>query len=142
MQILRTQFKEIFAKRNDFDKPVKLDKFKNNIGITSVRELQELKDGNKIIAFEFTFNTNYSLKEPKGKNLGEIKVVGDIIIIDTKEVVDNILKEWNENKKISGELVRTILNIAFEDAQIEALSHAKKVGLPLPVPLLRFEKKA
>ncbi len=141
MPIVRTQFKETVAKRNSIKGDIKLGKFKNSLSITDVRELKstEVLD-NKFIIFEYAFNVDYTLSEPKGKSIGEVKIVGEIVYADSSDKIDKILKEWKKNKNVEQDIAGLILNVAFSDAQIEALEQSKKVGLPPPVPLMRFKK--
>lgn len=141
MPIVKTQLRESHAKRELIEGNVKLGKLKNNIAVTNVREIPSGTKDSKVVAFEFTFTTDYSLEEPKNKNLGDIKVVGEVIYLDSPDKIDEILKEWKKNKKLKGSFLRNVLNVAFEMAQIEAIEQAKKVGLPPPVPLLRFRSK-
>ncbi|MCD6576302.1 MAG: hypothetical protein J7K73_04050 [Nanoarchaeota archaeon] len=127
------------AKRNNIDGKIKLGKLKNNISITDIREIKQENMGeNKLILFEYAFSTDYTLEEPKDESLGEIKVVGELLFVEKKEKADEVLKEWKKSKKLKGTLLKLVLNIGFEEAQIEALALSRKVGLPPPVPLVRF----
>ncbi len=141
MPIIRKQLKESTAKRETLEaEKIKPGKFKNDISIKDITELKQNIDASKKGAiFEYEFKTDYALEEPKGKSLGNIKVVGELFFVDDKKVVDEILSEWKKDKKINPEMMKKVLNVAFKDAQIEALHQAEKVGLPSPVPLMRLK---
>jgi len=140
MPIVQKQFKEISAKRESLKGKIKMGKLKNNISIIDVRKVDKNdKIDSQIIVFEYEFDTNYSLEEPKGKSLGNIKLVGEIFYADSIKKTDDIIEDWNKNKKLKGNILKDILNIAFKDSQIEALEQSKKVGLPPPIPLMRFK---
>jgi len=140
MPIIQKQFKEISAKRESLKGKIKLGKLKNNISILDVRKVDENeKVDSEIIVFEYEFNTDFSLEEPKGNSLGTIKIVGEIFYADSIKKADEILNGWSKNKKLKSNLLKAILNVAFKDSQIEALEQSKKVGLPPPIPLMRFK---
>lgn len=142
MPIVKTQFKESSAKRNNIEGKLKLGKLKTDIAITDLREIkQEGTNAAKGLVLEYKFKTDYALEEPKGKSLGEIAVVGELILVEKTETVDALLKEWKKNKKLEGNVLSAFINVAFENAQIEALEQSKKVGLPSPIPLLRLKNK-
>ncbi len=141
MPIVRKKLKESSVKRNLIESEnIEPGKFKNDISISNVRELKQQKESsNQGVIFEYTFKTSYALKKPEGKSLGEIKIIGELFYVDDKSVIEGILNEWKENEKLKPDMMKKVLNVAFRDAQIEALSQAEKVGLPTPVPLMRLK---
>ena len=142
MPIVKTQLRESSAKRNNIEGKLKLGKLKTDIAINDLREIKQGEDNAaKGAILEYKFKTEYSLEEPKGKSLGEISVVGELVLVEKKETIDALLKEWKKNKKLEGDVLSAFLNVAFENAQIEAIEQARKVGLPSPVPLLRLKNK-
>ncbi len=141
MPIIRKKLRESSAKREvlEVDR-IKPGKFKNDISIADVKEIkQEIKTEQKGVVFEYEFKTDYALEEPQGKSLGNIKIIGEIFYVDASNVVDEILESWKKDKKLKPEMMKKVLDVAFKDAQIEALHQAEKVGLPSPVPLMRLK---
>lgn len=146
MPVFKTQFKKSSAVRNEIKgNDAKLGPLKNDISIMDVKELEApkgTKSERSAIIFEYKNTTLYTLEEPKNKNLGEIEIVGEIVFIEEDKVIKEILKKWKKDKKIDEKLLEFILNVAFEEAQIEALEQAKKVMLPPPIPLPRLRAQA
>jgi len=135
MNIVGTHLKKMLFQRNEFDKPVKLGKISNNVEIVDVTE-REYPSG-KGLTFEFRFKTTYSLEKPKDKKLGEIEIMGDIIVMASDKDRKDTIKSWKK-KQIDPKTMENILNIALEASQIEAVASAKKILLPNPVRLPRF----
>jgi hypothetical protein len=96
--------------------------------------------GGAIITYEYKIE--YQLAEPKNKNLGEIKIIGELFFVDKASVVADLVSEWKKNKKIKSEHALYILNYAFREAQLEALEQSKKVSLPPPFDLPRVKLKS
>ncbi len=141
MPIIRKKLRESSAKREvlEVDR-IKPGKFKNDISITDVKEIQQqVSTEQKGVIFEYEFKTDFALEEPQGKSLGNIKIIGEIFYVDANDVVDEILNGWKNDKKVKPEIMKKALDVAFKDAQIEALHQAEKVGLPSPVPLMRLK---
>ncbi len=142
MQVLGTDFKKIDLERNTFKGEIEIDKVAYNVRIINVEEREiNLGTPTKVLAFECEFKTNYPLKKPKGKNLGEIEIVMDIIVHFSEQHSD-ILKKWKK-KKMDPELMETLMNIAFELTLNEAMYLSRKVMLPPPVrtPRLKLEQE-
>ncbi|MCD6547721.1 MAG: hypothetical protein J7K22_04180 [Nanoarchaeota archaeon] len=139
MPIARTRLKETSTKRYDVESDkIKMGKLETNITITN---LKELKNEPKAVIFEYKYNVSYPLAEPKDKKLGEITITGEVLYVGEEKEIQDLLKNWKKDKKVKGTLLARILNAAMTDAQIEAIEQSKKVGLPSPVPLLRFRGK-
>ena len=141
MPIVKTQLKESRAIRHDIEaEKIIAGQFKSNMTIVDIKEIKPTKDAPKDksgIIFEYVFRTDYNLEEPKNKKLGNIEIIGQIIFVDDTSKINATLKEWKKNKKVETELLQQILNAAFEEAQIEALTQSRKVGLPPAIPLPR-----
>lgn len=142
MTVFRTQLKKILAVRNELDaSKIKLGKLKNDLMISNIKELEApkgTKADKKAIVFEYTMKAEYGLEEPKGKSFGTIEIVGDIIDVEDDKLAKEILDTWKKSKKINPDIMEVILNIAFEESNIEAIYQSKKVGLPPPLPLPRL----
>jgi len=115
---------------------------KNDISIENVRLLKTKENTNPVLVFDFLYKAIYELLEPKDQNLGEIHIKGEIFYVDKKEVVDKVIVEWNEHKKVEESIMTKILNVALNKSQVEAIEQSHKVGLPSPIPLPMLKQKA
>lgn len=142
MPIIRTGFRETKAVRNSIEKAKKisLDKLKNDIRIAEIKEI-EYKEDMGFVLVEYKYRVDYNLKEPEGKSLGYVDVTGEILYADKKEMIEELLKEWNDKRKIDREILSMFVGAAVNEAQIEAIVQAKKVNLPSPVPLPKLKAK-
>ena len=140
MRIIGTNIKKIHVVRNDLKGTVRIGKITNNVQITDVQEI-ELPTGEKALLFEFKFTTDYQLEKPKGKKLGEIEIMGNIVAFCEEEERKDVMKAWKK-KQLEPSLFQSLLNTALEVSQVEALYNAKKVLLPPPIriPQVRLER--
>ena len=135
MTVMGSSLRELSVKREKFETPVKLGRISNNINITNVTEKKVNAAGLKsVLVFEYTYICDYNLAEPKGKKLGEIKIIGEVMYSAEPEKIKRVLKDWKK-KKINSELLKEVLSVALNEAQIESLLLSRKVLLPPPVPL-------
>ena len=142
MPIVRTSLRESKVIRNDIKGKMKLGQLKSDIIIRDIVEISSEKGGRGAAVFVYEFKTEYNLAEPKGKKLGTIDVVGEVFYVDAEKVIKETIKEWKKGKKIKKDILQAILNVAFEEAQVEALYQSKKVMLPPPIPLPKLKPKA
>jgi hypothetical protein len=136
--------RESSAKRNDItETKIRLGQLKSDLSLSDVRKITLAKEKTDIGAAVFTYDYKvlYPLSEPKGQELGSIAVKGEIIFADNSKAIEDILKDWQKDKKIKPNIIQTVLNVALRDAQVEAIEQAKKVGLPSPVPLPKIKTK-
>lgn len=141
MPIIKTQIRESSAVRNviSADK-IKMGPRKSNINVVDVREINKGQKSDKTgLVFDYEFTMNYPLSEPKGKELGSIKVAGEIFLVDKESVTKPILDEWKKEKKITQKVLANLLNVALTEANIEAIYQAHKVNLPTPIPMPRLK---
>ena len=144
MPILRKGFRESKAVRNTFEAGTKLkfDKApKTELRVAEIKEL-EYKDDNGFALIEYEFKIDYMLEEPKGQSFGNISIIGEILYADKQDFIKNLVKEWKEDKKLDKGILGMIINIAMNDAQIEAIVQANKIGLPSPLPLPKLKAKS
>ena len=131
MVVIGFNFTEIHAERKGSPQ--------GKIGITNNITLQEVKkvdlplgsnkqDG---IVINFIFNADYT------PNIGKIELKGEIVILEDKKTVADVLDEWKKSKKLSEKLVDPVFNNILNRATIEGLIISRDIGLP---PLLRIPK--
>lgn len=103
----------------------------NNIGITDVSnaEVNFGGDANAGVKFGFSFSSVY---EP---NVGKIQLEGEVIAMEKKAMVDEVIAAWKGKKPLPQSMMSGILNTVLNKCNIEALILSKDINLPSPVPL-------
>jgi hypothetical protein len=122
MKIKNIQLKSIEARRyislNERPKEVRID---HNSTIT---HFSEVKD--KEVTIDFQYTASYG-------PVGMIKLEGSIFYED--DDAKKIAKEWNETHKMPNEIASHIHTAIMHACVPEAVTVAKDLGLPPPIPL-------
>lgn len=126
MALVNYDLKEMHFKRNAIKKQ-KID-VKSAPKINEIKQSKMKMNDKPLLEIDFTFETKY---EPE---VGEISISG--VILYSSEKSDEILKEWEDNKKIKSEHAVDILNSIFRVSltKIAALSDYFK----LPPAFIKF----
>lgn len=96
--------------------------------IRDVRKKKIALEGvGEVIAFEFEFLVRYEPIE------GKISVKGEVLYEDKRK--EEILKEWEKEKKVDNKILIPILNFIFRKSIIKVLSLAEDLQLPPPLRL-------
>lgn len=135
MTIIGTNFIEISVKKN---KPVvKGMKINNNLGIKSIEKMDLNLGANKQAGIKFIFEyiTKY---EP---DVADMKLEGEVLMLENKDTVDTVLKNWKAKKPIDEAIMTNVMNAALTKSTIKALIFAQDMGLPSPVKLPRVVQK-
>ena len=96
----------------------------NNSTVTSVNS-----DGGTL-NISFVFSSNY---EP---NVGVIRIEGEMVMSEEKELVDKVVASWKETqyKNIPTEIAEKIHNNILSNCVVEASIMAREINLPIPIP--------
>ena len=128
MPIVGFNFTKISAEKG---KPVK-----SNININSNVHIKEVKDTKmkmpskqKTIQINFHYSAKY---EPK---VGSMDFEGNMILLEEEKKVNEILKYWKKNKKLSNEFVPAVMNTALNRCSIQGIILSKEVNLPAPIQM-------
>ncbi len=92
-----------------------------------------------VLKIEFKFDVNYG----KG-TLGHISIQGDVIFTDTKEIVEEVFKNWEANKKLSVTVNEEIYKFIYNKGIIRSVGLSDSLNLPAPIPVTPkalFQKK-
>jgi len=122
MKIRNVQLKSIEARRyvnpNERPKQIRIDHNSN------VNQVNDIKRDQAIIDFHYT--ASYG-------PVGMIKLEGSLIL-ETDEV-KKITSEWKKTRKMPNQLASSIHTAVMHACVPEAVSIAKDLGLPPPIPL-------
>ena len=112
-------------------------KIKNNASIKGVEKMELAlgKTTQEALKFIFEFKATY---EP---NIAYILLEGEVLWLDKKEVIEDILKQWKKDKKIPKEVMGPVLNTVLSRSNVEALILSRELNLPPPVPLPKIQLK-
>jgi hypothetical protein len=103
----------------------------NNVSLTKIEKvkLNFVDDKNEALKMSFHFESKF---EPE---LGYIKLLGDVIFMAQKKKAEELLNQWEKDKKIDTEVMTMVLNNVLNKCNIEALILSKEIGLPAPIPM-------
>lgn len=109
----------------------------NNVSIKDVEKVNISFGGGdqQTLKFSFKFDSKY---EPE---IGKINLEGELVYLTKKETAQELLKEWEKNKKLGPEIMTSLLNNILNKCNIEALILSKEMGLPAPIPLPKVNNK-
>lgn len=135
MPIIGFNFNKIYVERKKL--PRGRVSVNNNVSIKDIKEadipIDKTKQGALKIVFEFS-----SKYEPE---IGEILLSGDLLLIEDINKLKQILKEWEDSKKVSTQVMNKILNTILTKCNIQALILSQTVNLPPPIPLPKIQQK-
>ncbi len=112
---------------------------KNNVEIDDVLEA-EMRIGSqkqKVLRFLFTYKSTYS------DDAGHVLIKGDLVYMNDKKIIDDILKSWSKNKMkdVKKEIAAPIINTILTKSTITALMLSKEVNLPPQIQLPKVSIK-
>lgn len=114
---------------------------KNNVGIKDIKKksisLGSAKQDGLGIIFHYT-----SVYEVNKKNVANVNLEGEIIVMEEAAKVKEALESWKKNKKVEEKLMLNILNTALTKCNIQALMLTRELNLPPPIPLPRVQSQA
>ncbi len=133
MKLLGLNFKEIHAVRGETGK---LKRINNNLVVKNM-ELIDLpvSESGKALTLTFQYTADYEA-DPKG-SVGNITLLGEAIVDDSKKTLTSVKKKWDKEKVLSDEFKPILQNLS-NASLIEAVSLSKKVLLITPIPLPRI----
>lgn len=103
----------------------------NNVGVKDVKDAQVNLGGttNSGVRFIFTFVSTYD------PGVGKIELEGDVIAIDEKHAIEQLIKGWNDKKEIPQIVMSDVLNHILNRCNVQALIMSRDINLPSPIPL-------
>lgn len=138
MGIIGFNYKKFDCVKED-NKAVGQIEVKHNVSVIDVRKesLSVGSNKNDILKIIFNFDVLY------GNSIGKINTCGEIIYSDTKEIVDETLKQWESEKKLNVTVNQVVVKFIYNKVTIRVLDFADLLNLPAPIPMpkINFEKK-
>lgn len=86
---------------------------------------------------EFTFVANYEGDASKGKDVGQLKIVGTILAKEAKKEVDEISNLWKSKKTLPIAFAENVINLLNFECGARGTLLASSIGLLAPLPLSR-----
>lgn len=128
MNILNVNFTEINAKKGNNPKG-KLS-INNNIKLENVEESKlGADDTKKAVKVDFKFSTTYS------PDYATIDLKGSLLVFDEAKKADEMLKSWKENKNLTKEHSKNIVQTIMNRSLIQTVVISKELELPAPIKL-------
>ncbi|MBN1385937.1 hypothetical protein JW968_03085 [Candidatus Woesearchaeota archaeon] len=109
----------------------------NNVGIKKV-EKADLALGTakqEGLRFEYEFKSKY---DPE---IGEILIIGDVLLLESPETVKQVMDSWKKDKKVPGAMMKSLLNNILTKCNIQALILSRDLNLPPPIPMPKVDVK-
>lgn len=128
MNIINIAFNEISAKKQN---PAKGNvNVSNNVKVVSVKESKlNLDTTRKTFEIEFEYLTTYN------PDVGSIQLKGRLLGIHQAEQVDELLSQWEKEKKLTNKQAPLYINPIMNKAVLETIILARELELPSPIPL-------
>lgn len=118
--------------------PIKKLDIKSKIKFSSI-EKQNIKflEGKDTLKVNFEYEILYS------PDLAQISFKGHLLFASNPKEAEEILDEWNKNKKIKKEVQLKIYNFVFMKCNLKALHFEEEFNLPphINLPQIRIESK-
>ena len=128
LTIIGFNFSKLLAQQK---KPAKGNlKIGTNVKIDSLERSNLVFDNDRgAVKVTFTYKVNYD------PDIGTIELQGDIMFMQEKKVVDQLLKEWEEKKTVPKKVSSSLVNSIMQKCTIQAMIMTKDIGLPPPMPM-------
>lgn len=111
----------------------------NKLNITDVKEAKLSLGNSKQKGLDFIFEY-VSTYQP---DIGSINLTGHVVYMEKEDVVNDVLKNWEKNKKLSKEITAKIYNSVLTKCSVQSLIMSRDINLPpnLPMPKIRTDGK-
>ena len=83
----------------------------------------------EVLRVDFSFDILY------GEGAGKISIAGDVLYTDTPEIIDETVKMWESDQKLTTQISEQVHKFIYNKAIIKALDLSDSLNLPAPVPL-------
>jgi hypothetical protein len=128
MTIVGFSFTKIFAEKSNAVKG-KIN-VSNNVTIKNVSESKIVFDpAKKALKFEFLYTSKY---EPE---VGIIELGGELVYLAEEADAKTILNSWKKDKKVSGDMMKGVMNNILAKCNVESIILSRDINLPAPIPL-------
>lgn len=131
MAIVGYNFNKISAEKTNA--PTGSVKISSNVSIVDV-DKTPLKVGsaqNDVLKIRFLFTTEYK------ENIGKIVIEGDVIFMQTPDVISAAFDAWKETKQLNEKVAVEVYNSVLTQCNLKALNLSHDLNLPSPVKFPR-----
>lgn len=135
MAVVGFNFTNIIAEKKQVSKG-KI-RISNNVAIEKVEKstFSIGQDTQDTLKFTFKFVSKF---EP---DVGAIELIGNLVVIEAKEQVQEIEEMWKKGKKLPKEVMTEVLNVVLARCNTQALILSRDINLPSPIPLPKVKIK-
>ena len=116
-------------KKNQINEDTKIS-INSKLGITDLKkeDLPTGKTKTKGLKFDFEFSLEYQ------PNIAKIIINGFIYFMDDSANIEELVKNWQKNKKLPVEIQQQILSMVILKTTIKALSLEQEINVPPHIP--------
>ena len=135
MAVVGFNFTNIIAEKKQVSKG-KI-RISNNVAIEKVEKstFSIGQDTQDTLKFTIKFVSKF---EP---DVGAIELIGNLVVIEAKEQVQEIEEMWKKGKKLPKEVMTEVLNVVLARCNTQALILSRDINLPSPIPLPKVKIK-
>lgn len=138
MRLIGQRVTQLHVERYDVEPGKKLGNIESNATPKGVKK-GEGKIGNNIpVIFDYEFSSKYTIEESDAL-AAELKVKGEVVFEMEEKESETAIKEWKKNKVVPKDQMNEVLQGILISSQMYAISLAKDMNLPSPVPLPRVQ---
>ncbi len=108
---------------------------RNNVSVKDIKpsDIALGKDKNNAVKFVFEFTSHY---EPA---IGKILFEGEVLFMDESPKIKELLDSWKKEKKVTQEVMASVLNSILNKCNVQALILSQDINLPPPIPLPKVQ---
>jgi len=103
----------------------------NNVMLTDVSSIDVKLGGGaqKGLLLKYKYTCDYAPK------VGKILLEGDVVTVESDDVVKKVVDAWKKDKKVDSEISRKVLAQVLNKCTVQAIVLSRDLGLPAPIKL-------
>lgn len=135
MAIIGFNYNKLDAEKKAGAKATGPVEVRHNLQATDVQKADFKVAGSQsqVLRILFDFDIMY------GSALGKISMKGEVIYTDTKEIIEETLKGWEDTKELNLTVKKSIHKFVYNKCIVRCIELADALNLPSPVPMPKFK---
>ena len=108
-----------------------------NLNLKNLERIDNNNDGESSLKLYFEFNVSYD------PNIALISVGGYINYADKDEVIEAVIKKYDDAKKLDDKVLNPIMSVIQLNGHIKVLELTRQIAVPphIGIPIMQFKKE-